>query len=127
MAFLRTLLFVGMLGVTVLLVSNMLSSVPSTKAAASFIGLLQKGDEDSIINTFGENSCHCQPRGGYLAYLKYESGENDNLAFLFGHKFKAGALSEKSVPTIEKLASYHMPMQEPESTEVDIPISFDKE
>ncbi len=102
-------------------------SDPCTDVANIFLKQLKEGESSSIVNLMGENTCHCQPRGGYIAYFKYESGENDNMAYLFKHPFKTGDMSVKAVPTVEKIKGGHLPWEKPESTEVDMPITFDKE
>ena len=121
---LRILLFTAIFAATVFMFITTVGSEPSTNVAAVFLNKLREADKASVIALFGDNSCHCQPRGGYVAYLTFRSGENDNLAFLYGQKFKTGTMSEKAIPTVEKVKSFHLPWEEPESTEVDVPISF---
>lgn len=122
----KALLLMSVLVLTIVLFVIIEGSDPCTDVASAFVSKMQKADIGPLIHLFGENSCHCEPRGGYIAYLKYESGENDNLAFLFGHNFKIGAMSAKVVPTIEKVQASHLPWDAPESAEVDIPLFFDK-
>lgn len=127
MATLKVLLLTGVFAATIFFVVSTMGSEPCTDVASVFLNKLQGGDLESLLPLFGENSCHCQPRGGFLAYLKYESGENDNIAYLFGHKFKPGKMSVKEVPTIEKGRTvYHLPWEAPESSEVDLPVTFER-
>ncbi|MBX9686861.1 MAG: hypothetical protein K2X27_09180 [Candidatus Obscuribacterales bacterium] len=125
MTFLRNILFLGILLTTIFVFVTTMGADPCTDQAKVFLAKLSEGDIETLLPQFGENTCHCQPRGGYRAYIRYESGEADNLAFLFGHKFKTGEMTFKNVPTIEKVKTPHMIWEEPESTEVDVPLSFD--
>lgn len=126
MIFLRNILFVGIFFATIVILVTTMGAEPPSDEAQVFLNKLQEGDTPALLTQFGENSCHCQPRGGYIAYLKYESGENDNLAFLFGHKFKTGTMNSRPVPTIQKEKGSYMPWESPESWQVDIPITFEK-
>lgn len=126
MIFLRNALFVGILILVVIIMLTTAGQEPSTDQARVFLDKLQEGELAYIIPQFGDNTCHCQPRGGYRAYLCFESGESDNLAVLFGHKFKIGEMNSKVVPTKEKFQGSNLPWEQPESTQVDVAISFDK-
>ncbi len=126
MVFLRNLLLFAIIAGVIFIVVRTLASDASTDEATLFLQKLQDGDASQVVPQFGENSCHCQPRGGYLAYLKYESGEQDNLAFLLGHPFSYGEYSVKSVPTISKYKGGDVNLEKPESVEIDAPVSFDK-
>ncbi|MBI4532415.1 MAG: hypothetical protein HY711_00590, partial [Candidatus Melainabacteria bacterium] len=101
-----------------------LSSWPSVKpqcAALSFLEAIKQADLFQAETFFGDNTCHCPPKGGYGSLLKYESGHEPNLAFLVGHPFHAGK------PTIKMLkdsAAYLLPWDAPESTEVAVPLFF---
>ncbi len=101
-----------------------LSSWPSVKpqcAALSFLEAIKQADILQAETFFGDNTCHCPPKGGYGSLLKYESGHEPNLAFLVGHPFQAGK------PTIKMLkdsAAYLLPWDAPESTEVAVPLFF---
>src|SRR5689334_18526150 len=126
MVFLRNILFGGILIATIMILLTTMGSEPSTEEAQVFLSRLQEGDDRAVIMQFGDNTCHCQPRGGFMAYLKYQTGENENLAFLLGQKFKIGEMSSKVVPTIEKIKGGHLAWEAPESTQVDVPITFDR-
>lgn len=92
--------------------------------ATLFLAKLKQADKPAVLTQFGDNTCHCQPRGGYIAFLKYESGENDNLAFLFGHDFASRITATRAVPTKEKFQGSNLPWEQPESTEVDVALDF---
>jgi hypothetical protein len=126
MVFLRNLLLFAIIAGVIFIIARTLGSDESTDQASLFLQKLQDGDAAQIVPQFGENTCHCQPRGGYLAYLKYESGEQDNLAFLLGHPFSFGEFVVKSVPTISKYKGGDAGFEKPESVEIDTPISMDK-
>jgi hypothetical protein len=125
MAILKFILLGSILIGTVVLIIATMSAEPCTEVVSLLLSKLQGTDAALITPLFGDNTCHCQPRGGFIAYLKYESGENDNLAFLFGHKFKTGKLTVKEVPTVEKTRIQHVPWETPESTEVDLSFNFE--
>lgn len=126
MVFLRNLLLFAIIAGVIFIVVRTLASDASTDEATLFLQKLQDGDSSQVVPQFGENVCHCQPRGGYLAYLKYESGEQDNLAFLLGHPISYGEFSVKSVPTVSKYKGGDVNLEKPESVEIDTPVSFDK-
>ena len=124
MIFLRNILLGGIFLITIVLLLTTMGSDPNTDEAQLFLNKLKEGEASALITQFGDNTCHCQPRGGYQAYLKYQSGESENLAYLFGHKFSIGAMSSREVPTVEKVKGGYMAWESPESTEVDVQVSF---
>lgn len=126
MVFLRNLLLFAIIAGVIFIIGRTLASDASTDEASLFLQKLQDGDPAQVVPQFGENTCHCQPRGGYLAYLKYESGEQDNLAFLLGHPFSYGEFVVKAVPTISKYKGGETQLEKPESVEIDTAISMDK-
>lgn len=103
-----------------------MGSDPNTDEAQLFLNKLREAETSALITQFGDNTCHCQPRGGYQAYLKYQSGESENIAYLFGHKFSTGQMQSREVPTVDKVKGGYMAWEAPESTEVDVPVSFSK-
>ena len=128
MILLRNLILFLLLAGILAIILRTLASDESTDEASLFLRKLKEGDVTTLVPQFGENACHCQPRGGYLAYLKYESGEQDNLAFLLGRQFEHGEFSVKPVPTILKSkTSSEVPWEKPESVEIDVPIAFSKD
>src|SRR3990167_5878243 len=76
-----------------LIVCWLLSSWPDLEpqcAALSFLEVVKQGDIKQAETFFGDNTCHCPPKGGWGSLLKYESGHEPNFAFLVGHPFHAG-------------------------------------
>lgn len=126
MTWFRNILLGGILLMTIVILITTVGSEPCTEEASIFLNKMMEGDRPAVLTQFGDNTCHCQPRGGYSAFLKFESGENDNLAFLYEHKFKVGAMTAKEVPTVEKFQGSSLPWEKPESNEVDVQLSFDK-
>lgn len=124
MTALRNILLLGILATVIVVLLT--TDEPSSDTAKLFLGKLSAGDAASVIPFFGDNTCHCQPRGGYRAYLCYESGENDNLAFLLGQKFSFSQMESRQVPVEgkDKYKGSDLPWEQPESTEVDVPIDL---
>lgn len=125
MSYLRNLILIAVLILTVNVVLRTLSSEEPQEEAGRFLKILQSGDERQTVLQFGDNTCGCQPRGGYVAFIKYESGEPDNLAFGFGHPFKVGEMTQTPVPTRTKNPGGNMPWEKPESREVRVNVEFD--
>lgn len=125
MTLIRNLILVGVFLLTLKIVLTTMGSEQPTEEAARFLKIAQSGDERKIVSQFGDNTCGCQPRGGYVAFIKYESGEPDNLAFLVGHPFKVGDMSQRRVPTKLKYDGGNLPWEKPESSEVRVKITFD--
>jgi hypothetical protein len=90
--------------------------------AIVFINKLKAGNTDEILKEFGDNTCHCAPEGGYISYLKYESGHDPNLAFLLGHPFQNNSLKEVK---LKENQPYLLPWDKPESVYIYVPIIFD--
>lgn len=126
MANLRNILLIGIFVLTIGVMLTTLGSEPSTEEAVFFLKKVQEADKPVVIAQFGDNTCHCQPRGGFNAFLKFESGEDDNLAFIWGQKFQVGSMSERPIPTVEKFKGSNLPWEQPESTQVDVQLRFDK-
>lgn len=126
MANLRIILLMSIFVLTIGVMLTTLGSEPSTDEAAFFLRKVQEADKPVVIAQFGDNTCHCQPRGGFNAFLHFESGEDDNLAFIWGQKFLIGSMSQREIPTVEKFKGSNLPWEQPESTQVDVQIAFDK-
>jgi hypothetical protein len=113
-----------MLGCLVLItyVSAMswISSSPAS-TAMSFLRTVRQGSIAEAAEMFGDNSCRCPPRGGWIALLKYEYGEEPSLAFLVGHPFEVG---RARVMHVKDSTPYVLPWEVPESAFVDVPLSF---
>jgi len=124
--FFRNILLGGILILVIFMLVTTAGEDLNTDQARLFLTKLQEGDPATLIPLFGDNTCHCQPRGGFRAYLRYESGEADNLAVLYGKKFEVdSAMSSKTVPTAQKFQGSGLPWEQPESTEVEIKLNFD--
>ncbi len=91
--------------------------------ARKFLSKIQSGDFDSALREFGDNTCHCAPRGGYIAYLQYEAAQEPNLAFLKGQSFKFGPMRVKRLPYNKE--KYILPWDKPEDVAVYVPLEFD--
>lgn len=96
---------------------------PPTEAATQFLRTLQQGDVESALREFGDNTCHCAPEGGYIAYLQAESGYDPNLSFLLGKPFKLGEMKTETLPYNGE--KYLMPWDKPEDQLVYVPLEFD--
>jgi hypothetical protein len=93
-----------------------------TEDAQLFFQKLQANDVPDALRYFGDNTCHCAPEGGYIAYLQYESGHNPNLAFLLGRNFTLGKMRYERLPYNGE--KYLLPWDKPEDTIVYAPIEF---
>jgi hypothetical protein len=98
---------------------------PPTEGAAKFLQTLQQNNLEGALREFGDNTCHCAPEGGYIAYLQYESGHDPNLAFLMGHNFTVGKTRVEKLPYNGE--KYFFPWDKPEDTIVYAPILFNQE
>lgn len=89
--------------------------------ARSFLKLVSKSDLDGALQEFGDNTCHCAPKGGYGSYFKYE--DEPTLAFLVGKDFSVQKTSVKKLPYNNE--PYVLPWDKPEDVAVrawvDIP------
>ena len=101
-------------------VSNLISSSPEA-TAYTCLRIIKSGDVDEAATMFGDNSCRCPPRGGWASMLKYEWGQDPNLAFLVGHPFTIGS---PRVTWIKDDTPYIWPWEAPESAYVDFPLGF---
>lgn len=126
MTALRNIVLLGALAVTLFVIFTTLAAEEPVEEAQRFLKILQTGDMHTILLQFGDNTCGCQPRGGYEAFIRYESGEPDNLAFMTGHPFTFEHLAQKWVPTVAKFQGGNLPWEKPESNEVQADIKFDK-
>jgi hypothetical protein len=109
--------------ITVCLLLTSQSSEQPTDEAVTFLTKLKSGDVEASVAEFGDNTCHCAPVGGYINYLRYESDENPNYAFLLGQKFSIGQPRQIELPFNGE--KYLLPWDRPEDRGVFVPISFD--
>ncbi|HEY9868900.1 MAG TPA: hypothetical protein V6D08_07020, partial [Candidatus Obscuribacterales bacterium] len=107
--------------ITYVSAASWISSSPAP-AAMSFLRTIRQGAVAEAAEMFGDNSCRCPPRGGWIALLKYEYGEEPSLAFLVGHPFEIG---RPRIMPVKDNTPYVLPWEVPESAFVDVPLSFD--
>ncbi|MBY0358100.1 MAG: hypothetical protein K2W82_08875 [Candidatus Obscuribacterales bacterium] len=120
----RNIVFFAAFLLVLFVVFTTLAAEDPVDQAKLFLQKLEQGDRGELVDLFGDNTCNCQPRGGYIAYLLYRSGEQNNLNALLGQSFSLGQPTVKSVPTKSKYQGGNLPWEQPESTEIDLPISF---
>jgi hypothetical protein len=102
--------------------SNVLSD-PEIEAVG-FLDDVRQGDIVKAVRQFGSNACRCPAKGGWVSYLIYKSGQEQNLAFMLGHPFEAGKTKDSPIQNGKEAV---IPWQKPEDFAVDVPISFKKE
>jgi hypothetical protein len=102
--------------------SEMVNADPADEAK-KFLRLVEAGNYRQALSEFGDNTCHCAPKGGYVAYLRYDTANDPSLAFLLGQKFEAGKATVKKLPFNGE--AYMMPWDKPEDVAVYVPITFD--
>lgn len=127
MTVLRNIVLLAALAVTLFVIFTTLAAEEPTDEANRFLKIIQSGDMHTILLQFGDNTCGCQPRGGYEAFIRFESGEPDNLAFLMGKQFSFHHLTQKWVPTRAKFQGGNLPWENPESNEVRAELKFDQD
>jgi hypothetical protein len=119
---LPALLFILILGTGVLFAFWTGASADPADTGRQFLKFVQDNDYRAALMQFGDNSCHCAPKGGYVAYLRYDMANDPSLAFLFGQKFDVGPAVVKKLPLDGE--KYMMPWEKPEDTVVFLPITF---
>jgi hypothetical protein len=92
--------------------------------ATAFFTKMRTGKVNEIVRSFGDNTCNCPPKGGYISYIRYESGQEPNLAFMVGRKFEQGAFKTKEVA---EDTAYIWPWDRPETAYVDVPLTFNQD
>lgn len=119
---LAPILLLCVFGLTAYLVFSSAASADPADEARTFLKAVRAGDRRLALSQFGDNTCHCAPKGGYVAYLRYDLAADPNLAFLMGQKFELGQ------PTVTKLPfngeKYAMPWDKPEDVVVTVPVTF---
>lgn len=106
--------------ITYLSAMSWISSSPAP-TAMSFLRTIRQGAVAEAAEMFGDNSCRCPPRGGWVALLKYEYGEEPSLAFLVGHQFEIG---RARIMPVKDDTPFVLPWEAPESAFVDVPLRF---
>lgn len=121
----RNIVLIGAFFLAMFVIFTTMAAEDPADEARLFLKKLEQGDVNKVLSQFGDNTCNCQPRGGYIAYLLYQSGEQNNLSPLLSRHFTTGNITVKAVPTRSKYPGGNLPWEQPESTEVDIPINFE--
>jgi len=88
----------------------------------TFLRAVKAGNLDEAVDMLGDNACRCPPQGGWVALLKYELGHEPSLAFLVGHPFDIG---RARTTWVADNTPYILPWEVPESTFVDVPLTFE--
>jgi|LakMenEpi03Aug12_release.lakeMendotaPanAssembly.Ray.scaffolds.fasta_scaffold413636_1 hypothetical protein len=102
-------------------ISSLVFADPKDEAI-TFLTDIESGKLAKTVKHFGGNACRCPAKGGWGAYLIYQSGQEPNLAFMTGHDF---AIGKPTSTKMENTKSYLVPWERPEDSAVDVPISFD--
>jgi hypothetical protein len=97
------------------------ASSEAIKQGRHFLNHLRAGNYERATKDFGGNTCRCPAEMGWVSYLIYASGEEPNLAFLFGQNFEQGQPQVKKMST---KAVAKTVLDQPEDYEVAIPITF---
>lgn len=130
MAAIRNILLLSILSLTLYLVLVVGSQDEPEDAVGRFIGYIQNDDRQRLLSSFGDNTCNCMPRGGYLAWLCYRSGEPESIAFLLGKKFSTLKMNTKLIPAeiVQGTGSQTDDSKKPpaENAQVAVPIKFDQ-
>lgn len=91
--------------------------------AVKFLTKVSQNDTEGALREFGDNTCHCAPKGGYAAYLNgYSVAQEPNITFLLGKQFSLGTPKTKPLPS--NGAPYMLPWDKPEDAVVYVPIEF---
>jgi hypothetical protein len=97
------------------------SKLKSTSVVKDLLAYIQRGDVNAARQLFGDNTCSCPPRGGWISLLRYESGHEPNLAFLLRQRFVTSDMENQAVPSAHH---YVFPWDKPEDRKVDLNIRF---
>ncbi|MFN8656939.1 MAG: hypothetical protein U0105_11420 [Candidatus Obscuribacterales bacterium] len=92
--------------------------------ARKFLTIVGSGNVEKALGEFGDNTCHCAPKGGYTSYFQYESGVDPNIAFLLGQKFQVSS-NIQGVRMADN-QPFLLPWEKPETFAVDAQLVFDK-
>ncbi|MBX9877804.1 MAG: hypothetical protein K2Y22_05045 [Candidatus Obscuribacterales bacterium] len=102
----------------------MLPTVEFPQSAADlFLQKIREGNRKAAVEMFGDNTCHCPPRGGYETYLRYDM-HDPTLAFLIGKPF---AFTTGTVTPVNAEIPYVFPWDKPSTCYVDVELSFPNE
>jgi hypothetical protein len=119
------LLIVIFIFAAVMIFTSEANEKPEDEATA-FLGLVSHNDAEAALREFGDNTCHCAPKGGYAAYLHgYEAAQEPNITFLLGKEMVLGKPRVKPLPSHG--TPYIMPWDKTEDSVVYVPVSFPDE
>lgn len=91
--------------------------------ALAFLKLISQNNTRRALGEFGDNTCHCAPKGGYAAYLDgYRAAQEPNITFLLGKPMSYGQPRVKQLPFNGE--RYALPWNKPEDVIVYVPVSF---
>jgi hypothetical protein len=116
------ILLLAILGFGVFFAFSEMAGADPADEAKKVLQLVEAGSYRRALSEFGDNTCHCAPKGGYVAYLRYDTANDPSLAFLLGQKCEMGKATVKKLPFNGE--AYMMPWDKPEDVAVYIPITF---
>jgi hypothetical protein len=119
---LAPLLLIAIFAACVFMVFSSGTNADPADEARKFLRLLQRDDYEAAVAEFGDNTCHCAPKGGYVAYLRYDKAHDPNVAFLRGQQFEIGQPTTKQLPYNGE--KHLFPWDKPEDVAVYVPITF---
>src|SRR5579883_3264331 len=100
---------------------QLISGSPRSEAL-TFVESLQSGNLVRAVNHFDANTCRCSAKGGWGSYLVYQSGQEPNVAFLVGRKFKVG---EPKITSIDVKGKSGITWLQAERAIVNLTLEFD--
>lgn len=117
-----TFLLFCLVAVVQLAISQQSQADPKVTARL-FLSAIQTRNTEKALAMFGDVYCSCAPKGGYQSYLKYDSGQDPNLAFLLGHLFAIGTASKQ---LLQENVPDTLPWEHPEIVVITTPLEFDQ-
>ena len=120
---LHVVLLLGIFAATAFMIFSTAVNEPPAEEVKVFFQKVQSGDVRQILREFGDNTCHCAPKAGYIAYLQYEPNEDPTLAFMLGQKFQLGEITTKKLPY--NGTKYIFPWDKPEDYAAFVRVSFE--
>lgn len=118
------LLFLVVFGIAAVGVLSEIAMKDPRGEASKFLNLVRMGDVEKALDEFGDNTCHCAPKGGYTSYFKLESGVDPNIAFLKGQPFSLS----NDLPMVQMADKqpYLFPWDKPETFALDAQVYFNE-
>lgn len=115
------LLFTFCVLVVVFTIAGGKFALPPEPVAVDFVKAVKSGDASHAVDFFGDVTCSCPPKGGYISYFNYESGHDPNLTFLLGHPFETGPVTASE---LRKTYPNTLPWEHPVTYVVHVPLTF---